>query len=78
LKTKKDRRIDIKRLNGASIDVIKAWFRRLAIPIIKAIDPQDRWNIDETRIIEGIGINGLCVGSSKTKEALSKHHKARI
>ena len=42
LKTKRDRRIDIKRLKGASVDVIKAWFHYLALPTIQAIDPQDR------------------------------------
>jgi hypothetical protein len=77
LKTKKDRRMDIKRLTGASINVIKAWFRLLAIPVIKTILPQDRWNMDETGIMEGMGINGLCVGSSATKEAMSKHPESR-
>ena len=28
--------------------------------------------------MEGLGINGLCVGSSETKEALSKHPESRI
>ncbi|EAQ88883.1 hypothetical protein CHGG_05502 [Chaetomium globosum CBS 148.51] len=77
LKTKKDRRMDIKRLDAASTDVIKAWFH-LAIPVIQTIDPQDRWNMDETGIMEGLGINGLCVALSETKEALSKHPESRI
>ena len=70
--------MDIKRLNRASTDIIKAWFRRLAIPVISAINLQDRWNMDETGIMEGLRINGLCVGSSETKEALSKHLESRI
>ena len=78
LKTKKDRRMDIKRLNGASVDVIKAWFQFLAVPTVRAIDPQDRWNMDETGIMEGLGINGLCVGSSETKVSLSKYPESRI
>jgi hypothetical protein len=78
LKTKKDRRIDIKWLTRASIDVIKAGFRLLAIPVIKTILLQDRWNIDEIGIMEGMGINGLYVGSSATKEVISKHPKSRV
>ena len=34
--------------------------------------------MDETGIMEGLGINGLCVGSSATKFALAKHPESRI
>lgn len=78
LKTKKKKRMDIKRLEGTSIDVLKEWFHLLAIPEISKIQPQDRWNMDETGLMEGLGINGLCVGSSATKVALAKHPESRI
>jgi 4-hydroxybenzoate polyprenyltransferase len=63
LKTKKQFHIDSARVNGATIDIIKKWFQKLAVPRIKAIKPENRWNIDEAGIIEGIGDNGLVVGS---------------
>ena len=78
LKTKRQKRMDIKRLKGASTDVLKEWFRLLTIPEINKIQPQDRWNMDKTGLMEGLGINGLCVGSSATKVALAKHPESRI
>lgn len=63
LKTKKQYRIDSARVNGATIDIIKGWFQKLEIPEIKAIKPENRWNMDEAGIMEGQGVNGLVVGS---------------
>jgi len=63
LKTKKQFKIDSVRVNGATTDIIKSWFTKLAIPAIKAIKPEGRWNMDEAGIMEGQGINGLVVGS---------------
>ncbi|TVY12485.1 hypothetical protein LARI1_G009560 [Lachnellula arida] len=37
LKTKKQLRIDSARVNGATSDIIKAWFQKLEVPEIKAI-----------------------------------------
>ena len=53
LKTKKQHRIDSVRVNSVTTKVIKPWFQKLAIPTIKAIKPENRWNIDEASIIEG-------------------------
>ena len=64
LKTKKQFRIDSTYVNDVTSDIIKAWFQKLEIPTIKAIKPENRWNIDEAGIIEGQGINGLVVGST--------------
>jgi hypothetical protein len=44
--------------------MIKDWFYRLALPAISSIKPENRWNIDESGIIEGMGANGLVIGSS--------------
>ena len=63
LKTKKQFRIDSTRVNGATSDILKAWFQKLEIPAIKAIKPENRWNMDEAGIMEGQGENGLVVGS---------------
>jgi 4-hydroxybenzoate polyprenyltransferase len=63
LKTKKEFRIDLACVNEATSDIIKPWFQKLDIPEIKAILPENRWNIDEAGIMEGQGVNGLVVGS---------------
>ena len=67
LKTKKQLKIDSVRVNGATIDIIKAWFQKFQVPTIKAIKPQNRWNIDEAGIMEGQGENGLVVGSTERR-----------
>lgn len=63
LKTKKQFQIDSARVNGATTEVIKKWWEYLTPPRIKAIKPENRWNMDEAGIMEGIGDNGLVVGS---------------
>jgi hypothetical protein len=63
LKTKKQFQIDSARVNGATSDILKAWFQKLEVPIIKAIKAENRWNMDEAGIMEGQGENGLVVGS---------------
>jgi hypothetical protein len=79
LKTKRNRSMDSSRLNGASTEVIQQWFsQRMNIPEIKAILPQHRHNMDEIGIMEGLGINGLCLGSADTKVALSKTPDSRV
>jgi 4-hydroxybenzoate polyprenyltransferase len=67
LKTKKQFRIDSTRVNGATSDIIKAWFRKLEIPVIKIIKAENYQNIDKARIIEGQGLNGLVVRSTKRR-----------
>jgi len=41
LKTKKQFRIDSTRVNSATSDIIKAWFRKLEIPAIKIIKAEN-------------------------------------
>jgi hypothetical protein len=67
IKTKKQFRIDSARVNGATIDIIKAWFRKLEVLAIKAIKPENRWNMDEAGIIESQGENGLVVGNAQKR-----------
>ena len=64
LKTKKQFKIDSARVNGANSDIIKAWFQNLEVPAIKAIKPENRWNMDEAGIMEGQGENRLVVRSA--------------
>jgi len=53
LKTKKQLRIDSVRVNGATTNIIRPWFQKLEIPVVKAIKPENRWNMDEASIMEG-------------------------
>jgi hypothetical protein len=67
LKTKKQFRIDSIYINGATSNIIKAWFQKLKIPTIKIIKAENHWNIDKAGIIEGQRLNGLVVGSTKRR-----------
>lgn len=78
VKTKRVKRIDVKRLEGATTETIRAFFQRRALPVIKDILPDDIANMDENGIMEGQGLNGLCVGKAETKVALAKHPESRI
>ena len=52
LKTKKQFKIDSAYVNSATIDIIKAQFRKLEILAIKAIKLENRQNMDEAGIIK--------------------------
>jgi len=67
LKTKRQITVDSVRVNGATTDIIKAWFQYFELPAIKAIRLENRWNMDEAGIMEGVGLNGLVLGSSKKR-----------
>ncbi|KAK4118898.1 hypothetical protein N657DRAFT_582737, partial [Parathielavia appendiculata] len=53
VKTKRVKRIDVKRLDGATTKKIRAFFERRTLLTVKDILPDDITNIDENRIIEG-------------------------
>jgi hypothetical protein len=72
LKTKRQLRIDSARVNGATTEVIKKWWPRLTIPEVRAIKADNRWNMDEAGIMEGIGDNGVVVGSSESRSVQKK------
>jgi 4-hydroxybenzoate polyprenyltransferase len=77
LQTKKQYRIDSVRVNGATIDIIKSWFQKLELPLIKAIRAENRWNMDEAGIMEGQGENGLVVGSAEKRFIQKKQPGSR-
>jgi hypothetical protein len=77
LRTKRARSIDSVRVNGATTSIIKDWFHRLALPTILSIKPENRWNMDESGIMEGIGANGLVVGSSERRSIQKKQPGSR-
>ena len=73
LRTKKQLYIDSTRVNNTTTKVIKKQWPKLTVPVIKAIKPENRYNIDEARIIEGMGDNGLVVGSIHKRFIQKKH-----
>ena len=52
-------------------------FRSLAIPEIAAIKPENRYNMDESGIMEGFRANGLVVGSSERRSIQKKQPGSR-
>jgi 4-hydroxybenzoate polyprenyltransferase len=64
LKTKRQLYINSAPVNSATTEIIRKWFQKLALPYIKTIKPENRWNIDKAGIIEEIGDNGLVVKSA--------------
>jgi hypothetical protein len=77
LKTKRFRNIDSQRVNGATIPIIRSWFQLFSLPQIQAIKPENRWNMDESGIMEGFGANGLVVGSSERRSIQKKQPGSR-
>jgi hypothetical protein len=77
IKTMRGKRIDSKRINGASTDRIKAFFALLDNPEIKNIPSQHRYNMDETGILEGQGSNGLVLGASEKAITIKKQPGSR-
>ena len=72
IKVQRSRSIDSRRVNGASTEVIRQWFKHLAMPRITAIKPANRYNMDETGILEGKGDNRLVLGRAATKSVRKK------
>ncbi|KAL0940515.1 transposase [Colletotrichum truncatum] len=77
IKVQRSRAIDSQRVNGASTNVIREWFKHLALPEIQAIKASNRYNMDETGILEGRGSNGLVLGSSETRSIRKKQPGSR-
>jgi hypothetical protein len=71
IRTQKSYSRESARINGATTEVIKPWFNHFFIPEVQAIKPENRYNMDEAGIMEGLGENGLVVGSSE-KRAIQK------
>ena len=65
IKTKLGRRTDWERINAATPDNIRRFFK--LYETVSWIPPRRRYNTDEGGIIEGQGINGLIISSAQTK-----------
>lgn len=77
VKTLRGKRLDIKRINGASTDAIKEFFRHVDLPALRNIPPRHRYNMDETGLAIGQRENGLVLGSSKKRMAIKKQSGLR-
>ncbi|KAK0367490.1 transposase [Colletotrichum limetticola] len=77
IKVQRSRPMDSRRINGASTEVIRPWFRLLNIPEIKDIRQVNRYNMDETGILEGKGFNGLVLGMAETNVVRKKEPGSR-
>jgi 4-hydroxybenzoate polyprenyltransferase len=56
--------IDSARVNKATTEIIKKWFQKLALPYVKTIKPENRWNMNKAGNMKGIGDNSLVVRSA--------------
>ena len=75
VRTMKGKSIESARLSNANAETIQDFLKRLKEPTIAAIPPQHRYNMDESGIMEGLGINGLVVGASELRQAYIKESK---
>jgi DDE superfamily endonuclease/helix-turn-helix, Psq domain/Tc5 transposase DNA-binding domain len=66
------------RVNGASTEVIRPWFNHLSLPEVQAIKPENRYNMDEAGIMEGLGENGLVIGSAGKRSIQKKFPGSRV
>lgn len=78
VKTLRGKKIDTERYNGASTELIKAFFMLLMMPAIRIIKQKNRYNADEIGMMEGIGMNGLVLGHKGKKAALIKQPGVRF
>ena len=65
-------------VNGATPDRIKAFITGLYEPLIRQIHCTNRWNMDETGLMEGAGGNRKVIGCAKRRFAVKKTSGSRI
>ncbi|KAK2470259.1 hypothetical protein H9L39_17876 [Fusarium oxysporum f. sp. albedinis] len=70
VKTLPGKRMDFERYNGASTELIKAFFMLLSIPAVRIVKQKNRYNVDEVGMMEGIGLNCLFLGYKDKKSVL--------
>ncbi|KAJ3566248.1 hypothetical protein NPX13_g7210 [Xylaria arbuscula] len=78
IRVMRKRAIDFRRINGATPDVIRSWFQKLAILAVQAIKPENRYNFNEADIMEGHGTNGLVLGSTESKAIRKTRPGSRV
>jgi 4-hydroxybenzoate polyprenyltransferase len=69
--------MDARRWRAHDPEVIQKFIDRLDISEVKGIHPSNRWNMDETGIMEGKGTNGLVLGSAASRYIQKKQPGSR-
>lgn len=77
VRTVRGKPLDSCRLYRAITRLIQEFFLFLVLPLILEISPDLRFNIDETRLQEGRGSNGLVLGSAEQKAVIKKQPGSR-
>ena len=72
VKTLRGKGIESVRFEGDTTKIIQEFFDKLELPAIETSSPENRYNMDEAGILEGLGVNGLVVGSSALRAAYTK------
>ncbi|KAF4449201.1 transposase, partial [Fusarium austroafricanum] len=72
IKSLKAIRVEFKRIEGSKSIIIRSWFDQLKDPEVTVIRGCNRWNMDETGIFQGVGINGLVIGQSEKRKTLKR------
>ena len=75
IKALKGKQMEKARVEAVTPDKIKAFFLVLEEPLLKQIRPSNRWNMDETGIMEGILREQKVLGPSSAKTAVKKVQK---
>src|SRR6266699_309799 len=72
VRTLQTRRMDAARVNKVITEVIQVWFPLFDLPAIKKVIQADRWNIDETGLMQGMGANSLVLGMTEKRKTFKK------
>ena len=75
LKAMKGIHIEKSRAEAVTPEKVKKMYAVFEEPLVQAIRPQNRWNVDETGIMDGITFPGLFIGPSDKKKATKKSQK---
>ena len=64
--------IEKSRMEAVTPEKIREMYAIFEEPLVKVIRPQNRWNVDETGIMDGINFPGLFLGPSEKQQAVKK------
>ena len=72
IKAMKGTHIEKSRMEAVTPEKIQEMYAVFEEPLVKAIRPQNRWNVDETGVMDGINFPGVFLGPSEKKRAVKK------
>ena len=77
IKTLPGKSMDSEWYNGASTELIKAFFMLLIMLAVWIVKQKNRYNVNKVRMIEGIGLNGLFLSHKDKKSVLIRQPGSR-